>query len=128
MLPQHKNIGKVETSPVKNPYNGEFIHYVNWMDGFPNVNFVKGKEWLTWVYNNGDPRFIHTSNESTFCYTCDGRTSLLPILKMRGLCEKSQFDKKYVLAYNAEDAMFYQGDRHINITYESVRNSWVISP
>ena len=127
LLAQHKSKGPVQTSPVKNPYTGDIITYVNWFDGSPNGNFInKGEYWMAFKYNADGSKFIHASNQRPFCFTCDGNGSVLPVLRMRGLCSGSQFDRNYLLASNNEDALFYQGDRHTNITYDKENRFWVI--
>lgn len=127
ILAQHKTEGRLEDSPVLNPYTGDIITYVDWFPGWPNGNFInKGSYWQAWNYNGGDSKFIHRWSDMPFCFTCDGHQSILPILRMRGLCQESQFDKNYVLAQNHDSVMFYQGDRHTNITYSSKREGWVI--
>ena len=127
ILAQHKSEGPVETNPIKNPYTCENITYVKWFPGWPNSNFIsKGSYWQAWNYNGGDSKFIHRWNDMPFCFTCDGWETILPILKMRGLCEESQFDKNYVIANNDQSVLFYQGDRHTNITYNKEMGGWLI--
>ena len=127
-LAQHKTEGPIESNSVTNPYNGDIIKYVRWLDGFPNANFVN-KDSYHWIftYNGEDSKYIHAYTYTPLCFTCDGVGSLVPVLKMRGLCQGSQFDKNYVLAYNSENILFYQGDRHTNITYNVDKNLWVIT-
>ena len=61
-----------------------------------------------------------------YCFSCDGIGVDLPVLRMRGFCQNSQFDKNYVLAQNSEDILFFQGDRHTNITFNKNRDLWII--
>ena len=127
ILAQHKEEGPVETNPVQNPYTGEEIDYVNWYNGWPNSNYIdKGSYWIAFNYNGGDSKFIHFTNNDPLCFTCDGLSSNLPVVRMRGLCKGSQFDRNYVLAQNDEDVLFYQGDRHTNITYDREKSLWRI--
>ena len=127
ILAQHKEEGEMETTPVKNPYTGEIISYINWFPGWPNGNFInKGGYWHAWNYNGGDSKFIHQGDDMPFCFSCLGKESIPPILRMRGLCEGSQFDKNYVLAQNTEALIFYQGDRHTNITFNEESEGWKI--
>ena len=127
ILAQHKDEGAVESNPVKNPYTSKEIYYVNWYYGWPNGNYIdKGGYWIAFVYNGGDNKFIHFSDNVALCFTCDGLGSSLPVVRLRGLCKNSQFDKNYVIAENREDVLFYQGDRHTNITYHQEEQLWYI--
>ena len=101
ILAQHKEEGPLEASPVKDPYNGKTINYVNWFTGWPNGNYInKGSFWTAFKYNDGDSKFIHRYSNEPYC---DGNGVDLPVLRMRGFCQNSQFDKNYVLAQNSED-------------------------
>ena len=127
VLAQHKQLGPLETSPVRDPYTGDIINYTNWYTGWPNGNFLdKGSYWLVFKYKYGDSSFIHRWDTQPFCFTCDGQDTVVPIVRMRGLCEESQFDKNYILASNHRDVLFYQGDRHTNISYDHHRERWVM--
>ena len=127
ILAQHKEIGPLETNPVKNPYNGDVITFIDWYNGWPNGNFLdKGSYWMVFKYNDGNSKYIHQINSQPFCFTCDGVGSVLPIVRMRGLCQTSQFDKNYIIAQNSEDVLFYQGDRHTNISFDQDNNRWVM--
>ena len=90
ILAQHKEIGPLETSPVKNPYNGDVINYIDWYNGWPNGNFLdKGSYWMAFKYNDGNSKYIHNINSQPFCCTCDGVGTVLPKVRMRGLCQTS---------------------------------------
>ena len=127
VLAQHKEKGSLEESPLRNPYSGEVVDYFKWYDGWPNGNFIdKGSYWNVYIYNNGDSRYIHRWNNEPFCFTCEGLDPVLPIVRLRGLCKESQFDKKYIYAQNSDDILFYQGDRHTNITFNKELQQWVM--
>jgi hypothetical protein len=127
ILAQHKAEGEVETNPVQNPYTGVNISYANWYNGWPNSNYIdKDSYWIAFNYNGGDSKFLHFTNSDPLCFTCAGLSNNLPVVRMRGLCKGSQFDRNYVLAQNNEDVLFYQGDRHTNITYNREESLWRI--
>ena len=128
ILAQHKDTGPINLHPMKDPYSGDIISFTNWYPGWPNSNFIdKGDYWHTFVYNEGKSRFIHQTNDTACCFSCDGLESNLPIVRMRGLCLNSQFDKNYILAASSKDILFYQGDRHTNITYDKELKIWEIT-
>ena len=128
ILAQHKAIGPVEEAPVKNPYTGEVITYSNWLAGYPNRNFQdKGEYWHTWIWRAGSSRIMHRSNTYSLCFVCDGGSSTVPVLRVRGLCHQSQFDRKFVIASNTREVLFLQGDRHTNITYDREQRMWVMT-
>ena len=128
ILAQHKTLGTVEEAPVRNPYTGEVITYENWLSGYPNRNFQdKGEYWHTWIWRAGASRIMHRSNTYSLCFVCDGGGSTVPVLRVRGLCQKSQFDRKFVIASNTREVLFLQGDRHTNITYDRVEKKWVMT-
>ena len=128
ILAQHKTAGTIEDSPVKNPYTNQVIEYTNWLPGYPNGNFLdRGEFWHTWIWKNGESRILHRSDSYPLCFVCNGKGISLPTFRLRGLCKKSQFDRKYILASNKKDVMFLQGDRHTNITYNRRNKQWVMT-
>lgn len=103
-------------------YTKEIIDYTNWKQGSPNGNFVdKDSYWMYWVFNDGESRLVHDSITKPICFSCLGNSPILTTLSLRGLCLASQFDRNYILATEGPDLLFYQGDRHTNITYSEGR-------
>ena len=100
-----------------------------------------GSYWHFWLYNGGSSRLIHHEEADLACFSCRGQGAAPVILNMRGLCLQSQFDRsqgwktsltnfclrRYVLATSKAELMFYQGDRHTNITYRSSNQKSVFS-
>ena len=127
ILAQHKTAGRIENSPIRNPYTNDVIEYDNWLPGYPNGNFLdRGEYWHTWIWQNGQSRILHRSDSYPLCFVCNGNGITLPVFRLRGLCQQSQFDRRYVIASNSKDLMFLQGDRHTNITYNRKDKKWVM--
>ena len=107
-------------------YTNNVIEYTNWKEGSPNGNFVdKDSYWMYWVYNGGESRLVHDSVTKPICFACLGRSPILTTLTLRGLCLDSQFDRNYILATEGADLLFFQGDRHTNITYSN--GTWTMT-
>ena len=127
ILAQHKTVGPVEEAPVRNPYTGKVINYENWIPGYPNGNFQdRGEYWQTWVWTEIGGRFHHKTKTHPFCFVCEGMSSTKPVLRVRGLCKDSQFDRKFVISSHIKEVFFLQGDRHTNITYDRKQKMWVM--
>ena len=104
-------------------YTNDVIEYTNWMEGAPNANFVdNGQYWMKWIYKDGASRLMHWDISGPYCFACYGNGPILTKLTLRGLCLDSQFDQNYILAREGPDLLFYQGDRHTNITYS--KGTW----
>ena len=80
---------------------------------------------MYWVYNRGESRLVHDSVTKPICFACLGKSPILTTLTLRGLCLDSQFDRNYILATEGADLLFFQGDRHTNITYSN--GTWTMT-
>ena len=76
---------------------------------------------MYWVFNEGESRLVHDSATYPICFSCRGKSPILTTLSLRGLCLESQFDRNYILATDDSALLFYQGDRHTNITFSDGR-------
>jgi hypothetical protein len=46
LLAQHKEEGPVAESPVRDPYTGQEVAFLNWFPGWPDANYIdKGTYW-----------------------------------------------------------------------------------
>ena len=128
LLAQHKGKGPVEESPVRDPYTGQDVTFTNWFPGWPDANYVdKGNYWHVWVYKAGETGMITEWGTVPICFSCRGATNQLQLLRLRGLCRESQFDRTYILAATREEPLFFQGDRHTNLTYSQARGGWLLT-
>jgi hypothetical protein len=104
------------------------VTFLNWFPGWPDGNYIdRGKYWHVWVYKTGETGMITEGVNTPICFACSGRTSELQVLRLRGLCEASQFDRTYILAASGPEPLFYQGDRHTNLTYLADRGGWLLT-
>ena len=78
----------------RDPYTGEPITFTNWFPGWPDGNWIdRGTYWHVWVYKEGETAFISEFPTTSLCFFCSGLTPQLQVVKLRGLCTESQFDR-----------------------------------
>ena len=82
------------------PNSVEFIFYNNF--------------WLVMWYSS--LKFSERAIGDLQCHTCVGNDVLIPWVKIRGLCEKSVFDKRYRLGDDKIQGIYFQGEWGTNIT------------
>ena len=107
----------------------QVVTFLNWFPGWPDGNYIdRGKYcWHVWVYKTGETGMVTEGANTPICFACSGLTSELQVLRLRGLCEASQFDRTYILAASGPEPLFYQGDRHTNLTYLADRGGWLLT-
>ena len=121
-----KDFGHV---PYQNEYTGEVLNMTDDMWQIPpSANTIWENPyynfWLSWRYSNfkfqerGPGVGTHTAK----CSKCEGESITLPLVRLRGLCVKSKFDKKYSFGDDNVQGIYFQGERGTNITTNMTQN------
>jgi hypothetical protein len=105
--------------PYKDEYSGELLNMTSDMWHLPQSpnaiwpNFYNSV-WLMWWYST--TKFSDRQIGEPYCQKCEGENILVPLVKVRGLCEKSVFDKQYRVGDDNTQGVYFQGERGTNIT------------
>ena len=103
----------------RNEYTGEVLNMTSedWkLPPSPNsgeLNFYNAF-WLKVYYKS--LKFQERGVGANSCHTCIGDQNLIPWVKIRGLCGKSVFDKRYMIGDDYNAGVYFQGERGTNIT------------
>ena len=110
----------------RNEYTGQHLHNMSAKDWHtppsPNsleINFATGF-WLSFRYSS--LKFQDREIGTHDCHTCTGKEALIPWVRIRGLCDKSAFDKRYKVGDDNIQGIYFQGERGTNITQKVTDN------
>ena len=112
-----------------NEYTGEILQNMSAKDWHtppsPNsleINFATSF-WLSFCYSTLKFQERLVGNDE--CHTCTGNQALIPWVRIRGLCDKSTFDKRYKIGDDNIQGIYFQGERGTNITRKISENAKV---
>ena len=74
--------------------------------------------WLGFWYHSS--KFSQRGIGGSSCHTCEGEEVLSPWVKIRGLCKKSVFDRRYRFGDDNIQGIYLQGERGTNITVAKI--------
>lgn len=112
----------------RNEYTGELLNVTedDWnIPPSPNSRDLNifNAFWLAMEYSN--LKYTDRTIGDGSCQACVGNQNLIPWVRIRGLCKKSVFDKRYMIGDDYYQGIFFQGERGTNITKKWTPNNGV---